>query len=94
MDRVMSLRGVSFLWRSDEYENKNFDTRRHYGVVAQEIEEVLPEVVVEGAGGEKAVAYTEIVPVLIEAIKAQQREIETLKERIAGLEANGTARQD
>jgi hypothetical protein len=92
VDKVMAMRGVSFLWRSNEYEDKNFDSKRHYGVVAQEVEDVLPEVVVEGAGGEKAVAYTEIVPVLIEAIKAQQREIETLKERIAGLEAEGETR--
>jgi hypothetical protein len=92
IDKVMNLRGVSFLWRSDEHEEKNFDSKRHYGVVAQEVQEVLPEVVVEGAGGEKAVAYTEIVPVLIEAIKAQQREIETLKQRIAGLEAEGETR--
>jgi hypothetical protein len=86
IDKVMSLRGVSFLWRSDEYEDKNFDTGRHYGVVAQEIEEVLPEVVIEVADGEKAVAYTEIVPVLIEAIKAQQQQISILEQRIAELE--------
>lgn len=91
IDKVMGLRGVSFLWRSEEYEAKNFDDCRHYGVVAQEIEEVLPEVVTEGADGEKAVAYTEIVPVLIEAIKAQQQHIEALEERIAGLEARTDA---
>ncbi len=85
--KVKGLRGVSFFWRSEEYAEKNFDSRRHYGVVAQETEEVLPEVVVEGAEGEKAVAYTEIVPVLIEAIKAQQRQIETLEQRLAALEA-------
>jgi len=90
VSKVMAMRGVSFLWRSDEYEEKNFDSRRHFGVVAQEVEEVLPEVVVEGAEGEKAVAYTEIVPVLIEAIKAQQQEIETLKQRIAGLESQAS----
>jgi hypothetical protein len=87
VDKVMGLRGVTFLWRSDEYRGKNFDTGRHYGLIAQEAEEVLPEVVLEGADGEKAVAYTEIVPVLIEAIKAQQKHIEALEERITGLEA-------
>ena len=92
LDKVMSLRGVSFLWRNDEYEAKHFDAGRHYGVVAQETEEVLPEVVTEGADGEKAVAYTEIVPVLIEAIKAQQQQIAALEARIAGLEAQATTR--
>lgn len=92
IDKVMNLRGVSFLWRNDEYEEKNFESGRHYGVIAQETEEVLPEVVREGPAGERAVAYTEIVPVLIEAIKAQQERIEALEERIAGLESQATAR--
>jgi len=49
--------------------------------------------VMEVDGGEKAVAYSEIIPVLIEAIKTQQGEIETLKERLAHLEARaGTER--
>jgi len=54
-------------------------------VVAQEVERVLPEVVKEGPGGEKSVSYTEIVPVLIEAIKEQQKEIERLKMEVTEL---------
>jgi hypothetical protein len=87
IDKVMNLRGVSFLWRRDEYAEKNFDPGRHYGVIAQETQKVLPEVVREGPDGEQAVAYTQIVPVLIEAIKAQQARIEDLEERIAELES-------
>jgi hypothetical protein len=87
LDKVMALRGVSFLWRQGEYTDKNFDSGRHYGVIAQEAEGVLPEVVGEDPDGGKTVAYTEIVPVLIEAIKAQQHEIEDLKQRLAAMEA-------
>jgi hypothetical protein len=87
VDKVMNLRGVSFLWRTDEHEDRNFDSGRHFGVIAQETEEVLPEVVMEVDSGEKAVAYSEFIPVLIEAIKTQQDEIETLKERLADLES-------
>ena len=54
-------------------------------MVAQEVERVLPEVVKEGPGGEKSVSYTEIVPVLIEAIKEQQKEIERLKMEVTEL---------
>jgi hypothetical protein len=91
VDKVMKLRGVSFLWRTDEHEDRNFDSGRHYGVIAQETEEVLPEVVMAVDGDEKAVAYSEIIPVLIEAIKTQQGEIETLKERLAYLESRARA---
>ena len=86
LDKVMSLEGVSFLWRTDEYEKRNFDSGRHYGLIAQDVEAVLPEVVTEGAEGERAVAYAEIIPVLIEAIKAQQGRIEALEERLAEMD--------
>lgn len=83
--KISNLRGVSFDWKQGEF-GKNFPQGRHYGVIAQEIEKVLPEVVNTASDGTKAVAYTEIIPVLIEAIKEQQREIESLKRRVAELE--------
>ena len=49
------------------------------GVIAQEIEEVLPEVVHARDNGYKAVKYEKIVPLLIQAIKEQQQQIEELK---------------
>lgn len=51
------------------------------GVIAQEMEKVLPEVVVTGDDGYKSVAYGNIVGVLIEAIKELKREVDRLKER-------------
>ena len=53
------------------------------GVIAQEIEEVLPEVVTENPGGLKSVSYGNIVGLLIEAIKEQQVRIEILENRNA-----------
>ena len=51
------------------------------GVIAQEIEQVLPQVVVTGDDGYKSVAYGNIVGVLIEAIKELKREVDLLKEK-------------
>jgi hypothetical protein len=65
----------------------NFDEGTHYGCIAQEVEEILPEVVREGPDGDKAVAYSEIVPVLIESIKAQQEQIEELRTEVGELRA-------
>lgn len=79
LDRVVKLRGVSYEWKRDEYQEKNFPDGRHYGVIAQEVEKILPDVVSAGSDGTKAVAYIEIIPVLIEAIKEQQKEIAELK---------------
>jgi Chaperone of endosialidase len=72
LDKVLNLNGLSYEWKADEYKEKNFPEGRHYGVIAQEIEKILPEVVNTDAKGDKSVAYTEIIPVLIEAMKEQQ----------------------
>ena len=57
---------------------------RHTGVVAQEVEKVLPEVVMTNDEDIKTVAYGNMVGLLIEAIKEQQNEIERLRAIIEG----------
>jgi hypothetical protein len=69
LDTVSQLRGVSFDWK----ETGNGS----YGVIAQELEEVLPELVKNGEN--KSVNYNGIIGVLIEAIKELKNEIEELK---------------
>jgi hypothetical protein len=87
LEKVMDLRGVSFTWKAEEHPQMGFDNGSHYGVIAQEVVEVLPEVVKEGAEGDKSVAYAEIIPVLIESIKQLKTENERLAKRLADLEA-------
>jgi hypothetical protein len=55
---------------------------RNTGVVAQEVQEVLPEAVHEGKDGTLSVAYGNMVGLLIEAVKEQQTQIDELKRRI------------
>jgi hypothetical protein len=74
LDKVSQMRGVSF--------NKIGDDNKSVGVIAQEIEKILPEVVHEDDKGMKSVAYGNIVGVLIEAIKEQQKQIDELKDII------------
>jgi len=50
------------------------------GVIAQELQDVIPEVVIEGTDGKLSVAYGNIVGVLIEAVKELKAEIEELKD--------------
>jgi hypothetical protein len=60
--------------------------RRKLGVIAQEVQDVLPEVVNYSEGtDEYGVAYGNITGILIEAIKEQQKQIEELKSIINGL---------
>ena len=74
LDAVKAMRGVSFDW----IENGNPEI----GVIAQEVEEVLPELVNTNDEGIKSVKYGNIVAVLIEAIKEQQEQINELKAQL------------
>lgn len=70
--------------KDDKY--RNLPEGRTLGVIAQELENVLPEAVNTGEDGIKAVSYTKMIPVLIEAMKEQQKQITGQQKRIEELE--------
>jgi len=77
LDTVMQLRGVEYDWKRE-------DMGHDVGVLAQEVESVIPEIVKEHEGLQgrpkfKAVDYNKLVPVLIESIKELKSEIDELK---------------
>ena len=74
IEKISKIRGVTFT--RNDIENKE---KRFSGVIAQEILEVLPEVVAQGENGYYSVAYGNMIGLLIEAIKEQQKEINELK---------------
>jgi len=76
LDKVLQIRGVTYNRNDIE------DNPKHVGVIAQEVEKVLPEVVSQGEDGIKSVAYGNMVSLLIEAIKEQQEQIDMLKEKL------------
>lgn len=77
--KVMSLRGVQYAWKSTGQSD--------IGLIAQEVEKVYPQVVHTGNDGMKSVDYGHLVGPLVEAIKAQQKTIDTLQGRVQRLEA-------
>ena len=87
LDKVLNLRGVSFEWKKVEGRNSHPQQGVQIGVVAQEVEAVVPELVKTDAEGYKSVAYANITALLIEAVKGQQELIKTLQQRIENLEA-------
>ncbi|HLP42480.1 MAG TPA: tail fiber domain-containing protein, partial [Fibrobacteria bacterium] len=84
LDKVQALRGVRYEWRADEFPEKGFTHDPQIGFIAQEVEQVLPQVVATDANGYKAVDYSKVVPVLVEAIKAQQGQIRRLQDAVCG----------
>ena len=95
LSKVQRLRGVTFDWKNS-CENIGFtpEFKTETGVIAQEVQEVLPDAVKTAPFNERAIKLTgvdenyltvdkeKIVPLLIEAIKEQQAQIDELKERL------------
>jgi len=75
IETVKQLNGVKYKWIDDH-------NQPSIGVIAQEIEKVLPEVVTTNENGIKSVSYGNIVGLLIEAIKEQQIRIEKLERKL------------
>jgi uncharacterized protein YlzI (FlbEa/FlbD family) len=71
------VQGIEFDWIPKEGVHGN--SGHDVGVIAQEIEKVLPEVVITRDNGYKAVKYEKIIPLLIESVKELKAEIEELK---------------
>jgi hypothetical protein len=89
--KLSQINGVSFDWKDDYIAERGgedgYFVRKHdIGVIAQEIEKVLPEIVVSRENGTKAIKYELLAPLLIEAIKEQQDMIINLQRRIEDLE--------
>lgn len=81
--KVNAINGVEFDWNDFEgIDDGYFNRKNDVGVIAQEIEKVIPQVVGTRPDGTKAVKYDKIVPLLIEAIKEQDIRINQLEEKI------------
>ena len=77
LEKVGKIGGYTFDW-NDKQETY---TGKDVGVIAQEIQEVLPELVTERDNGYLAVKYEKIVPLLIESIKELKQEVDEIKQK-------------
>ena len=97
---LTALRPVHYFWRADEFPQQHFGDSRSYGLIAQDVERTLPELVVTQEDGYKAVDYGKLPLLTIQAVteltadhdvtksdvKALKEENEVLKARLAQLE--------
>jgi len=87
LGKIANISGVNFDWTDEELDRRGgiddlFVRKKSVGVIAQEIESVLPEAVGTRNDGYKGVRYELIVPLLIQAIKEQQEVIESIIDKI------------
>ena len=79
IEKINQISGNSFVWNE---EKQNIYSGKDYGVIAQEIEAVLPELVNTRDNGYKAVKYDKLVSLLIEGIKELSNEVNELKKKV------------
>ena len=79
LDKINSIGGYTFDWNE---EKQDIYKGTDIGVIAQEIEEVLPELVQTRENGFKAVKYDKLVSLLIEGIKDLSAEVDELKRKV------------
>ena len=96
LDQLLRLRPVSWRWKSEP------EGKPQMGLVAQEVEQVLPELVLKDADATKPLGlnYMALLPVMVKSIQEQQaqiqqqqRQIEQLQARVTQLERAGKKRQ-
>jgi hypothetical protein len=101
LSQLVRLQPVHFDWRAAEYPDYHFGSSRGYGLIAQQVEQMFPELVSMDGNGFKAVNYSELPLFLLEAIreldaqnqsiqehyKSQLEQNRNLESRIAALEA-------
>src|SRR5210317_394246 len=88
LNKILKIGGYEFDWKElseEERKTQHGNEGHDIGVIAQEVEEVLPEVVTTRENGFKGVKYDKMVALLIEGMKEQQSQIEELKSEISKL---------
>jgi hypothetical protein len=85
LQNINKISGINYYWRKDEFPNKSFNNERQIGIIAQELEKIYPELVETDKDGYKSVDYSRLSPVLLEAIKEQQKMIDTFKLNVQSL---------
>ncbi|MEW5874529.1 MAG: tail fiber domain-containing protein [Candidatus Zixiibacteriota bacterium] len=79
---LVQMRGVCYQWNRGAFPDRGFGDGEQIGLIAQEVEQAVPQAVHEMADGYLAVDYARLVPLLIESIKAQQLQIDELRRRL------------
>jgi hypothetical protein len=80
LDKVLRLRGVSFRWRD---EPSKPEQGKQFGLIGQEVSEILPEAVFQDDRGFLSIAYSVITSVMVEAMKEQQAHMNRIEDKIS-----------
>lgn len=83
LDQLIRLRPVHFYWDAEQFPERGFGNRLSFGLIAQEVEQVLPELVTTDESVYKAVRYNKLPLLMLQAIKELKADNEALREQLA-----------
>lgn len=88
LEKVMKLNAVNYKFKAEEYRDKGyrFSESKQFGLIAQELELVFPELVMTGTDGYKSVNYSALTTILIQAMQEQQEDLLEQRLKIRALE--------
>jgi hypothetical protein len=82
LDKILKLKGLNYKFRTDEFKDRNLPDNLQSGLIAQDTEKQLPEVISKDKDGFYSINYTAIVPYLIEALKEMHKNtLDTLNQQ-------------
>ncbi len=82
LSSILQLNGVNYQLKVEEYPQYRFTDQKQVGLIAQDVELIFPEVVFTNDNGYKAIDYSKLTPILIEAIKELKTDIDGMKKEI------------
>jgi hypothetical protein len=85
-DKLNLLRPVRYKLNLPQANGDVTGGGEQFGLIAQEVQKLYPEIVVDRGDGILGIRYTELIPILVKAYQEQQAELESLKARVAKLE--------
>lgn len=108
LSNFSKLRPVNYFWRADEFAEQKFGTKQSFGLIAQEVETLFPDLVSTDAKGFKAINYSKLPLLTIQAVKElktendslreqlqnQQKQLDELKKAVEKLSANMSNKED
>jgi hypothetical protein len=87
LSQLAALQPVYFSWRTDTFPERGFGSGRSFGLIAQDVESIIPELVIEDDYGYKAVRYNLIPLLMLQGLRELKSENDALREQNASLEA-------
>jgi hypothetical protein len=82
---LKKIQGVSYTWKNNDGKGTK-GNKRTFGLLAQDLEKIYPDLVFTDEEGTKSIYYIELIPILISSIKEQQSVIEDMQKRLDVLE--------